>query len=123
MSLATPKLRRTERGFAHWCPACGEMHLLYCDETHIHAGWRMTNADIHHPSFSPSYKHEGKQTVKDATGRWTGEWVTDPATGRALDFCCHYIITDGNIHYCADCTHSMSGQTIPMPDIPEHAAP
>ena len=33
-------------------------------------------------------------------------------------YICHSIITDGAITYCSDSTHSLKGQTVPMPDWP-----
>lgn len=60
-------------------------------------GWTF-NGNVEKPTFSPSFKHDWKE--KDT-----------PKV-------CHYIVTDGRVAYCGDCTHSMSGQTIDMPDLP-----
>lgn len=27
---------------------------------------------------------------------------------------CHFIVTNGQIHYCGDCSHSFAGQTLPL---------
>lgn len=32
---------------------------------------------------------------------------------------CHYIITNGMIAYCGDCTHEYAGKTVPMIECPE----
>ncbi len=29
---------------------------------------------------------------------------------------CHSVITDGKIAFCGDCTHTMAGQTVDLPD-------
>lgn len=31
---------------------------------------------------------------------------------------CHLFITNGNIEFCNDCTHHLSGKTVPLPDFP-----
>lgn len=108
MGQVSSKLRRGEGGYFWFCPACQEMHPLP-------DGWTF-NGNLEQPTFTPSFKHTGKQrVVKD--GKWTGEWVRN-ATGNAVDWCCHYIVTDGQVAYCGDCTHAMAGQTIAMPELP-----
>lgn len=105
------KMRRVENGHSHWCPACGEMHV-------IPGSWKF-DGNVEQPTFSPSVKITGKQTVVDEKGEWTGEWMRD-ADGKALDYCCHYILTAGQLNFCGDCTHAMKGQTVPLPALPEH---
>lgn len=67
------------------------------------------------PTFTPSVLCQGKQTEKDASGRWTGEWVRGP-DGEPLPFVCHSFITDGRIQFLGDCTHALAGQTVDLPD-------
>jgi hypothetical protein len=76
------------------------------------------NGNVDCPTYTPSFKHSGVQTVKDAQGKWTGEWVYD-AAGKPLQECCHYILTNGVLNFCGDCTHSMAGQSVPLPELPE----
>jgi hypothetical protein len=104
-------MRRTTTGFAWWCPACGEMHPLP-------DGWTF-DGNLEAPTFSPSFKHTGVQIIKDAGGEWTGEWVKD-ASGAVAPWCCHYVVTAGQVAYCGDSTHAMANMTVPMPDLPEH---
>lgn len=109
MSQVGPFLRKTTSGHAHWCPGCKEMHGI--PDT-----WTF-NGDLQSPSFSPSVRHTGKaKIIKD--GRWTGEWHRSE-DGTALEHCCHYFITDGQIDFCGDCTHPLSGQKLPLPPLPE----
>jgi Family of unknown function (DUF6527) len=109
MGQMSGKLRRTVRGYAHWCPACQEMHVIF-------DSWSF-NGDLNAPTFSPSVKIGERLTVKK-DGRWTGEWVRD-ANGNAVDQCCHYILASGIIHYCGDCTHALAGKQLPLPLLPE----
>lgn len=110
MSQVSPRMRSTARGFSWWCPACDEMHLLP-------SSWAF-DGNFDAPTFNPSFKHTGKQAI-NVGGKWTGEWVRG-TDGKALDWCCHYIITKGQVAYCGDCTHVMAGQTVTMPDLPLH---
>lgn len=32
---------------------------------------------------------------------------------------CHFIVTDGNISYCPDCTHDLANQTVPLDEFTE----
>jgi hypothetical protein len=54
------------------------------------------NGNLEKPTFSPSFKHS-----------WNNNKI------------CHYIVTDGLINYCGDCTHSMANQIISIPNLPE----
>lgn len=118
------KLRRygtsgTSRGFVHWCPACGEAHVYVTEQIRPGGPQWTFNGDKDAPTFTPSMKITGKQTTQDDKGEWTGDWVRGP-DGKALDMCCHYFITTGQIIYCGDSTHSLKGQKVPLPDLPPH---
>lgn len=103
-------LRRAEGGYSHWCPGCGEVHL-------IPDRWSF-NGNVDRPTFSPSVRITGKLTVKDEHGEWTGEWVRD-AAGNTVDDCCHYVLTDGVLNFAGDSLHSLSGKSVPLPELPE----
>jgi Family of unknown function (DUF6527) len=108
MGQVSPFLRRAANGLAHWCPGCGEMHV-------IPDGWRF-DGNLQSPTFSPSVKITGKQRVL-VDGKWTGEWVRD-AGGVALDGCCHYFLSAGRLQFCGDSTHALAGITVPLPVLP-----
>lgn len=110
MGQLTAKLRRVERGYSHWCPGCEEMHVIF-------DGWTF-DGNIERPSFSPSVKITGKRCVL-VNGEWTGEWVRD-ANGKAVDHCCHYFLTAGELRFCGDSTHALAGTNVPLPDLPAH---
>ena len=104
----SPYLRSVHGGHGHWCPGCGEMHV-------IPMGWYF-DGNLERPTFEPSVRITGKQRVI-IDGRWTGEWVRD-ANGAPVDLCCHYILADGQLQFCADSTHRFSGRMIPLPPLP-----
>lgn len=82
-----PFMRQAEGGrFFHWCPECKMAHALPSD-----TGRWTYNGNPDAPTFSPSFRQN--------LGLARGE--------------CHYIITDGNIHWCGDSWHGRS-DTQPM---------
>ena len=109
MSEAGKYFRLTERGYAHWCPACEEIHLA------PHNGWTFNN-DLDFPTFTPSLKHTGIQTI-NKDGRWTGEWVLDQ-NKKPIPMCCHYFIKNGVIQYQNDCTHDFKNKHVALMPIP-----
>ena len=100
MSQVSSTLRRASEvfgagvdGYVHWCPACEEAHRLP-------GSWTF-NQGLEKPTFTPSFKH----TI---------------SFGHKPDKICHYIVTDGVLNYCGDCTHALAGKSVPLPDLPEH---
>lgn len=75
-----------------WCPACGFIHQL--DER-----WKVGGTP-ESPTVEGSYLQYGSEADLEAMPR------------------CHLFIRDGQLQYLSDCSHSMAGQTIPMPDLP-----
>jgi hypothetical protein len=111
MGQVSAKLRRTERGYAHWCLGCGEMHVIF-------DSWSF-DGNLESPTFNPSVKITGKKTVVDDKGEWTGEWVRD-ANGNAIDDCCHYFLHAGVLKFQTDSLHELAGQNVPLPNLPAH---
>ena len=109
MGQVSSTLRRVANGFAHWCPGCEEMHTLP-------DSWNF-DGNLEKPSFTPSFKREGIQRVF-VGGKWTGEWKRD-ATGNTIPYLCHYVLTAGQINFQADCSHALSGKSVPLPVLPE----
>jgi hypothetical protein len=109
MSQVSDTLRRCKGGYAHWCPGCSEMHLLP-------DGWAF-NGNLTAPSFTPSFKHEGLQRIWE-DGNWTGGWKRDN-NGNTIPYVCHYVLTDGMLNFCTDSTHSLAGQVVALPVLPE----
>lgn len=92
MGQVTAKMRNTTVGFSWWCPGCEKGHPL----PYKRGGWKF-DGNLESPTFAPSFKH-------------------DLGGGKV----CHYIVTAGQVAFCSDCTHSLAGRTIPMPDLPPH---
>jgi len=46
------------------------------------------------PTFSPSLKISGGS--------------------KGSEYCCHLVVTDGVLNFCADCSHELAGKSVPM---------
>ncbi len=86
---------------AHWCPACNEMHDYAVEKPFKNGAQWSFNGNLDSPSFNPSMNYS----------------VGPMSNGNI--YRCHYFVTAGRIIYQLDSTHSMSGQTVDLPDIPE----
>ncbi len=97
MAQVSSKLRRVEGGYSHWCPGCEEMHRLP-------DSWKFDD-NLESPTFTPSFKHSGVHWARDVQGN-------------TVPFICHYVLTAGVLNFCSDCTHSLAGKVVPLPDLP-----
>jgi hypothetical protein len=80
------------RSWVFFCPACKSPHQ--CDNR-----WEF-NGNQEAPTFTGSVlQHEVPD--KDGYKGWP---------------LCHSYVTNGRIQYLKDCTHSMAGQTVDLPD-------
>lgn len=97
-------------GYGHWCPGCGYGHEINVDTpNHSGAKWAF-DGNVNSPTFTPS--------VNIRRGRFADPEYK-PEEGHDLSGVCHYNITAGRIIFHPDSTHSLSGQTVDLPDIPE----
>jgi len=95
--------------WAHWCPACAEVHVYNVVREGGRACWGF-NGNFEKPSFSPSMliRWGNKVPGYENNPHFNGEGGI-----------CHYFLTDGRISYCGDSTHELSGQTVDLPDWPK----
>jgi len=90
------------------------------------------NGNPHAPTFTPSVlartttAPEGREVMTDEESR---EHAAIYAAGgfeavmrSRFGLVCHSFITDGRIQYLGDCTHSLAGQTIELPNWAESIA-
>lgn len=86
------KVQRTDDGrLMWWCAGCDEPHAI--DGT-----WSF-NGDVDKPTFQPSVLVTGYSR-------------------HSVERRCHTFVTDGRIQYLNDCSHSLAGQTLDMPEWP-----
>lgn len=108
MGQVSKYLRKTEDGFAHWCPGCEEMHTIWTNHTR-RANWNF-DGNIESPTFEPSVciTYNGADAGQD---RGDGFGKAPPAK-------CHYFLRAGNLQFCPDTTHAFAGKTVPLPALP-----
>jgi len=82
--------RANDTTYMFWCPACNRAHAF---NPKI---WTY-NGDEDKPTVSPSILVHG--TNNDGT------------TLR-----CHSFVTDGKMHFTADCSHSLAGEVLKIPE-------
>ena len=85
-------------GYMFYCPGCGENHALYIRPNRALNGvsWNF-NGDVEQPAFYPSLL----TTIEQSNKRFK---------------VCHLYVTDGKIQFLSDCTHSLAGQLVEIPD-------
>lgn len=79
------------------CPGCESAHVVYTSPESNAGGiaWGF-NDDYDAPTFAPSLLVRGSDGTKDTV--------------------CHSFIKLGKIQFLGDCTHSLAGQTVEIPD-------
>ena len=84
-------------GYIFYCPGCSEKHALYIRPNSFRDGatWDF-NGDLEKPAFYPSLL-----TIVEQSKRFK---------------VCHLYVTDGKLQFLADCTHSLAGQLVEIPD-------
>jgi hypothetical protein len=85
--------------YAHWCPGCEELHDYAVDQPFRNGARWSFSGPPDRPSFSPSM---------------------NISIGEPVEERCHYYLTVGVLQFCPDSTHALAGQSVPLPDIPQH---
>lgn len=81
------------------CPGCDRSHAVSVSGPYA---WGF-NESLDRPTLTPS-------VLVTYNGKDAGIDGAPPAI-------CHSHVTDGQIAYCADSTHHLSGQTVDLPDL------
>ncbi len=84
-------------GLTYWCPGCERPHSIRTSS----GGWHW-DGNVDKPTFSPQIRFD-----------------YPPAGNQPGVRCCCYV-TRGLITYLPESTHKLSGQSVWMPDLPEH---
>lgn len=101
MAALSKKLRSLEGGrVMFWCPGCDGAHQVSVGQGSGPRWGYNGNPDA--PTFTPSIN-------VTYNGPDAGVEGAPPAV-------CHSFVTDGRIQFLNDCTHSLAGQTVEIPD-------
>jgi hypothetical protein len=84
----------TEPDFIFFCPGCRCDHGIWVKKPDYFGPVWIFNGDLNNPTVTPSLLIRGGEN----------------------DGICHSFITNGNIQYLNDCTHSLRGQTVELPE-------
>jgi hypothetical protein len=114
MGQINAKLHRTDSGYAHWCPGCEGFHNINVDVPRKNGARWSFNGNVAQPSFSPSVNITYGPTEPEFQGDWAPLKFGPDNVAR-----CHYFLTDGHLRFCGDSTHALSGQSVPLPDLPQ----
>lgn len=101
------------------CPGCGSEHAI---PTKGANPWGF-NGSVDSPTFTPSILVTGGHYVTGQEGKpcwctYNTEQIAkgeEPSGFQCLR--CHSYVTDGKIQYLSDCSHSLAGQTVELPNI------
>lgn len=89
-------IKRVVEYYMFYCSGCKYQHTYSVFEDG--SQWKF-NGDMGKASFIPSLLNR----IIDQEGNETSR--------------CHLFVTDGQIIYCADCTHELAGQTIELSEL------
>jgi hypothetical protein len=111
-----PKIERYDHGDGRerWgfeCPGCGWDHILPTSGD-VRPRWNF-NGSPEAPTFTPSILMRTTEPITD-------EEADRIMRGEKVDkrpVVCHSFVTDGRIQFLGDCTHTLAGQTIDLPEI------
>lgn len=90
-------------GFFFDCPGCNGGHAVHVKPNKnplTGASWDF-NGNMEKPTFSPSIVTNHKFSPE----------------ANKPNLVCHIYVADGKIQFLPDCTHSLAGQTVDMPDL------
>lgn len=107
MAQAGKYLRRIRSGYAHWCPGCLEPHAFAVDVPFSNGARWTFDSNLESPTFAPS--------MNIGWGRQADPAWKDDEGGR-----CHYFLKAGQLQFLSDSTHALRGQTVPLPQLPDH---
>lgn len=91
------------------CPAGHYHYINTIVPNQQNAQWTF-NGNFEKPTFTPSI-NERTGTFVDPDVKGDPEWL------KANSYHCHFIVTDGRIHFCSDCSHHLAGQKMELLEI------
>jgi hypothetical protein len=117
MSVLSPILRLAQDNtLLFWCPGCNECHgVKVGDGPGPRWAW---NTDPTKPTFTPSILVRSGHYMPDHKGEcWCDYNKLYPEDlGGYKCSVCHSFIQEGSIIFLDDCTHTLRGQTVPLPE-------
>ncbi len=105
------RLRRaTGNHYNFWCPGCQEMHTFGPQ-------WQF-NGNMELPTFEPSLSIKSGHYAKAEGPCWC-TWKDEQGNPAPFKcYHCHLKLKNGKLEFLPDCTHSLAGQTVDLPEVP-----
>lgn len=103
-----PRIKRVDSMHLRFhCPGCDDVHTVGSGPN----GWDW-NGTLDLPTLSPSVLVRGVQ--------WAADFYkpTHAAVATGEQTVCHSFVTDGRIQFLTDCTHTLAGRTVDLPEVP-----
>lgn len=104
-----------------WCLGCDMAHqIAYGPPNGPEPRWSW-DGHTSRPTFKPSilvrYDHlsEASAARNKEFYEANGRHMTSEELPYDVHEVCHSFVTNGQMQYLADCTHSLAGQTVPLP--------
>lgn len=111
-----PKVRLYDKEKGTYTFNCPAGHIHYINTlipNHKNAQWDF-NGDVNKPTFTPSISEKCGQYVAECDEEHREYYKKEN-----LGYICHFIITNGMIQFCGDCTHDLKNTTVELPEIIE----
>lgn len=106
---------------AFWCPGCNQSHEITIESGRGRPVWTYNNNPVK-PTFQPSVLARCGHYSPNYDGEhcWCAYYKENPQEVQDFKcFQCHSFVTDGQIQFLDDCSHSLVGQTVPLPVWPD----
>lgn len=115
-------------GYSFYCPGCQGLHVYHTEWAPQYTGPKPTwsfNGNEQAPTFRPSLLLTGirHKTMTDDEFVQYDKLVEEKGHRAGLEdprfrSVCHLFLIDGMLEFLSDCTHSLAGQRVPLPDLP-----
>ena len=101
----------TDGTLIFYCPGCDEHHGVPVDGSR---GWKW-NGSLEAPTIEPSILVRSTRYGPDrlSFGKYDGPHPPSESSQGV----CHSYVREGRIEFLSDCTHTLAGQTVDLPDI------
>lgn len=103
-----------------FCPGCQNYHSVGVSSEHPQS-WQW-NGEDDNVTLSPSVLlRSGHFAPGHAADKpcWCDHNKRNPENIHFHCVQCHSFVRNGNIEFLSDCSHSLAGQTVPLPDYPD----
>jgi hypothetical protein len=112
------EISNVEGQYIFYCPGCKKHHSVWVKPSANSNGAAWTwNGSKEVPTFSPSILVNYRHWTPPVTSENYTEYKLKPWPQTQVDAICHSFVTDGKIQFLNDCTHSLAGKTVELPEI------